>query len=333
MTLMLMMALILDKCLGEPRRFHPLVGFGHYALFLERKLYLSSSKSSSVLHIFSGILCWILAVLPVVLLVTFLMWAIHAYLPVYVYWISNVVILYFTVGQKSLHEHGLAVYQPLSSYDKNLQACSSKELNDLCQSRTALSMIVSRDTKEATPQQIATSTIETITENTHDAVIGPMIFFIFMGAPGAILFRLCNTLDAMWGYRTDRYEKFGKWSARADDLLGYIPARVTALLMVLASPMNIIKTIKSIWITGRAWYSPNAGLVMAAGAGALGIKLGGNAIYNGKEKGRLLLGFGKTVCIDDIKRSIQLMYKTSILLIMVVAVLEWIVGLNVMPFL
>lgn len=309
MSLFLIVALLLDETFAEPRRFHPLIGFGRYANFLEKTFYTSSKK----LCFLAGVICWCLAVLPFVALTIVLMWITVTYLPFYVYWLLNAGILYLTIGQKSLKQHANAVYKPLLKSDSA----------NLKQARYALSMIVSRDTGQATPEQISTATIETVTENTHDAVIGPMIFFILLGAPGAVLFRLSNTLDAMWGYRNERFEYFGKFSARMDDVLGYLPARITALLMALAAPLNMMQTLKSIWLTGRAWYSPNAGLVMAAGAGALNITLGGNATYGGKPKARLSLGFGHAVNVAHIKQSIRLMYKTSFLLVLCIAVLEY----------
>ena len=317
MTLLLLVALILDEAFGELKRFHPLSAFGRYVNYLETTFYPSNNRYKFL----AGIMCWCLAVIPLVLLASVFIWICASYLPVYLYWLINSIILYFTIGQKSLREHARAVNEPLLS--------ASDDMQKLKQARIALSMIVSRDTQDATPNQMATATIETVTENTHDAIIAPIVFFILFGAPGAILFRLSNTLDAMWGYRTERYEQFGKWSARTDDVLGYIPARITAFLMVLSSPSNFINTIKSIWVTGRPWYSPNAGIVMAAGAGALGIKLGGTAVYQGVSKPRLDLGFGKAAELLDIKRSINLMYRTSVLLIVCIGLLEFLwVGLE-----
>lgn len=322
MTLILISALLLDECFGELKRFHPLIVFGNYALFLERHLYSDNKRWQFV----SGVCCWALAVLPIVALAVLIMWLVNSFSPSWVFYVVNIIVLYFTIGQKSLKQHAKAVSDPLAQVDGD----------NLNKARKELSMIVSRDTQQADPQHIATSTIETVTENTHDAVIGPMVFFIIAGAPAAILFRLSNTLDAMWGYRTERYELFGKCAARMDDVLGFIPARITSLLMALASPKYFFKTLKSIWITGRDWYSPNAGLVMAAGAGALNICLGGDAVYNGIKKTRLTLGLSKQAQpakVKDINRSINLMYKTSILLVLLVCILEYVVGYSVISVL
>lgn len=321
MTLLLMAALIMDECFGEIKRGHPLVVFGNYALFLERILYPTALDAKPIKKLAAGFVCWCLSVLPIVLFTVALMWLVDGYCSDLIFWIVNAVVLYFTVGQKSLKQHAHAVSVPLMQSEK--KQSENNKAEKLAEARFALSMIVSRDTGQATPQQISTATIETVTENTHDAVIGPMVFFILFGAPGAVLFRLSNTLDAMWGYRNERYEWFGKFSARADDVLGFMPARITAMLMAMTAPLNFINALKSIWFTGRAWYSPNAGLVMAAGAGALNIILGGNAVYDGKLKDRLSLGFGHAVKAGDVTRSIALMYKTSVLLIVIVAVLEY----------
>ena len=319
MTLLLLSALLLDECFGELKRFHPLIVFGNYALFLERLLYTGNIRWQFM----AGVCCWALAVLPVVVLSVFIMWLVYSLCPSWVFYVVNIIVLYFTIGQKSLKQHAKAVSDPLAQAD---------DAGNLNKARKALSMIVSRDTQQADPQHMATSTIETVTENTHDAVIGPMVFFIIAGAPAAILFRLSNTLDAMWGYRTERYELFGKCSARMDDVLGFIPARITSLLMAFSIPKYFIQTLKSIWITGRNWYSPNAGLVMAAGAGALNIRLGGDAIYNGIKKARLTLGLpqGATAAkVEVITRSIKLMYKTSVLLILFIAVFEYVIGYSI----
>ena len=317
MALLLVAALLLDEWFAETRRFHPLVGFGNYALWLERRFYTQDTKRLFMM----GCMCWCLAVIPIVFLSAGFMWLLSLYGPSWLYFSVSAVVLYFTIGQKSLKQHGQAVAKPLVEY----LSCKTNQQSELNASRHALSMIVSRDTQSANPEQIATATIETITENTHDAVIGPLVFFVAFGVPGAVLFRLANTLDAMWGYRTDRYERFGKFAARSDDVLGYVPARITSLLMALCHPTHFIHSLKSILSTGRRWYSPNAGLVMAAGAGALNIRLGGDAVYHGKRKTRLILGLEKEAKLPtalDIQRSIWLMYKTSVLFVMMICIYE-----------
>ncbi len=314
MVYLMLMALLMDECFSEVKKFHPLVGFGHYVNFIEKILY---SKNNSYLFL-RGVLSWCLAIIPPLLLLAVCLMIFKRLLPNYGVWLVECSILYFTLGQKSLKQHAIAVAIPL------------KEGN-LKQARFSLSMIVSRDTKELTNVQISTATVETVTENTHDGVIGPLVFFVLFGPLGAVLFRLSNTLDAMWGYRNEKYELFGKCSARMDDVLGFIPARITVLLMALLSLRKIGRVCKSVWLTGRQWYSPNAGIVMAAGAGILDVKLGGDAVYDGKKKSRLSLGFGKQCTLTSIIESIRLMYGCSALLICLLLAWQFKFSLGLMP--
>ncbi len=302
MVYFIVIALLMDEFFAEVKKYHPLVGFGHYANFIEKIMYLKSSRKSHSALFIRGLLSWCLAVILPLLLLAACLTVLQQSFPDYVVWSIECIILYFTLGQKSLKQHGLAVAMPLKA-------------GDLKQARFALSMIVSRDTSELNDRQISTATVETITENTHDAIIGPLFFFIVFGPLGAVLFRLSNTLDAMWGYHNEKYEFFGKFAARMDDVLGFISARITVLLMALASLKNIARVCKSVWLTGRQWYSPNAGIVMAAGAGALNVKLGGDAVYGGHKKNRLDLGFGKACTLKTINNSIALMYGCSVLLV------------------
>jgi adenosylcobinamide-phosphate synthase len=306
-SILMVSALCLDELLGEVKKYHPVIMFGNYANWIEQLTYQKK--------FISGILAWCLCVAPIVITFITIEYLLFEYSNIVIKSVFEIIVLYFTVGQKSLKQHAKAVADPLSG-------CGIQK-PDIHAARTAVSMIVSRDTQTLTEQQLATATIETVTENTHDAIIGPLVFFAIFGAPGAIIFRLCNTLDAMWGYHSDKYEKFGKFSARADDVLGYIPARITVLLMLVANPFRFKQTIKNIWTTGRRWYSPNAGIVMAAGAGALDVKLGGDAVYQGRHKTRLSLGYGNPPGVNHINQSIRLMYSCSLIFVSSMALAEY----------
>ncbi|MFT7109328.1 MAG: adenosylcobinamide-phosphate synthase [Psychrobacter glaciei] len=303
-SILIALSLCLDELLGEAKRFHPLVIFARYANWIERLTYKNKFNQ--------GVIAWCLSIIPVVIFFIVIEYLLFVYCNFYFKSVFEIIILYFTIGQKSLKQHAKAVFTPLINAD-------------VPQARIAVSMIVSRDTKTLNQQQLATATIETVTENTHDAVIGPLVFFVMFGIPGAVLFRLTNTLDAMWGYRSEKYEKFGKFSARADDVLGFIPARVTVFFMLLSRPQNLTQTISSVWNTGRRWYSPNAGIVMAAGAGALNVRLGGDAVYHGQKKTRLDLGFGNLPYVKDIHKSIRLMYSCSCLFVISIGFVEWLI--------
>jgi adenosylcobinamide-phosphate synthase len=143
-----------------------------------------------------------------------------------------------------------------------------------------------------------------VLENGNDAVFGALFWFALAGAPGVVAYRLANTLDAMWGYRTARYLRFGWAAARLDDLLNYVPARLTALTYAAAGRFE--RALACWRAQAGAWESFNAGPVMAAGAGALGVRLGGAAVYHGAPKERPPLGEGDAPGARDIRRALAL---------------------------
>ncbi len=190
---------------------------------------------------------------------------------------------------------------------------------DLAQARQLTSYIVSRDTQAAQEADLSKAAAESLLENGNDAVFGTLFWFVVAGGPGALLFRLANTLDAMWGYRTPRFLAFGCFAARVDDVLNWIPARLTALSYVLLAATVADK--RRAWHCWRTqapdWSSPNAGPVMASGAGALGLALGGAAVYDGELEQRPPLGLGRAAAAADIGRAWRLVAATAVLWIAV----------------
>lgn len=273
-------ALLLDAWLGEPRRAHPLVAFGRLAVWIERRLYVDRRGA--------GVLAWSLAVLPSVLL----LWVAQHWLPPFAAWVLGVLVLYATLGLRSLGEHARPVAQALAA-------------GDLVGARAAVGRMVSRDTDALDASQVAAAATESVLENGNDAVFGALFWFAVLGAPGALLYRLANTLDAMWGYRTPRYERFGWAAARIDDVLNFVPARLTAFTYALFGDFA------GAWRCWRTqapqWDSPNAGPVMAAGAGALGVSLGGAAPYHGVWEARPELGEGVQPDAASIARALRLL--------------------------
>lgn len=297
----------LDWRLGEATRWHPLVGFGNLAQRIEKKW---NRSDASVRHRFLiGICAWLLVVMPIVLLCwSFTLWL--ARVDAIAAMMLHVSLLYFSLGLRSLREHTLPIAQALAD-------------DDLPLARTLTARIVSRDTSQSQETELARAGVESLLENGNDAVFGTLFWFVIAGGPGALLFRLANTLDAMWGYRSARFLQFGCAAARIDDVLNFIPARLTALSYV------VLGSSKSAWQCWRSqapsWDSPNAGPVMASGAGALQISVGGSAIYDGEVEQRPTLGCGTTARGGDIVRAWKLVAKTTwlwLLLMMCVALLH-----------
>jgi adenosylcobinamide-phosphate synthase len=178
------------------------------------------------------------------------------------------------------------------------------DADDLAQARQCVAHMVSRETAQMQATDVARATVESVLENGNDALFGAVFWFAVAGAPGVVLYRLANTLDAMWGYRTDRYLHFGWAAARLDDALNFVPARLTALSYALCGRFPVAFAC---WrAQAPAWASPNAGPVMAAGAGALGIELGGPAKYDGQWHLRPALGVGHGASADDIGAALKL---------------------------
>jgi adenosylcobinamide-phosphate synthase len=295
-ALLVLVGVGLDMRLGEATRWHPLVGFGNLAIRFEKKYNTGHARISR------GALAWICAVLPLVLL-TWIVTYLFALIDVRIALVLHALLLYFCLGLRSLRDHTMPIAQALMN-------------DELPQARALTARIVSRDTSNAQESDLAKAAVESLLENGNDAVFGTLFWFVIAGAPGAVLFRLANTLDAMWGYRTERFNEFGRVAARIDDALNFIPARLTALSYV------ILGNTKSAWQCWRAqaaaWSSPNAGPVMSAGAGALGVSLGGTAIYDGEVEQRPPLGIGPLATGADIARAWKLVKRTTMLWITVI---------------
>ena len=286
----LVLGLLIDHFVGEAKRWHPLVGFGDAASTLEKAANPSSDTEGKL----RGLFCWALMVLIPVMA----MCLIVSQLSGLALLVVNALVVYFVVGLKSLAEHGRNVAVPLLA-------------GDLPAARQLIAMMVSRDTDMLTQQQVASAACESVLENGSDAIFAALFWFCLLGAPGAILYRGANTLDAMWGYKTDRYRSFGWAAARIDDVLNWLPARLTALSYSLLG--NFSSGLKCARQQGGLTDSPNAGYVMAAGAGALGISMGGGAIYHGEEHQRPIFGVGRVAEAIDIERAIALVQRASVL--------------------
>ncbi|WP_292954659.1 adenosylcobinamide-phosphate synthase CbiB [Neptuniibacter sp. UBA847] len=276
-ALSVLIALVLDYFFKEPKRFHPLVGFGNWVSILEKRLRQGSQDKLTFLHKVDtkqlGMMAWCIAVIPIVIVGWSVQFSLSQW-PI-VSAIFGGIVLYLCIGWQSLLGHALAIATPL------------KEGN-MVDARQAVGMIVSRDTSELSGEAIASAATESVLENGADAIYSAIFWFCLLGIPGVILYRLSNTLDAMWGYKSERYLQFGWCAARMDDLLNYVPARLTALSYSLLGDSEL--AFKAWRQQAKTWKSPNAGPVMASGAGAINVSLGGAAIYHGELQQRPALG-------------------------------------------
>lgn len=200
------------------------------------------------------------------------------------------------LGGRSLAREGLVMQRLL-------------ERDNLPGARDRLGHLCARDATGLTAGELARASVESLAENTSDAVVAPLLWGALAGVPGLLGYRAVNTLDAMVGYRSDRYLRFGWASARLDDLVNLVPARVSAALTVAAAPLvgGHAADAWRIWRRdGSRHPSPNAGPVEAASAGALGVTLGGSNIYGGASEDRGALGDGPAVVVADLARSVRL---------------------------
>ncbi|WP_194721137.1 adenosylcobinamide-phosphate synthase CbiB [Noviherbaspirillum malthae] len=305
-ALLMLAGVVLDWLLGEPRRFHPLVGFGRIAGMIERRCNAGGDGTKRYLL---GIAGWTLAVLPLVMLAAFLLQAAMGAHTLFGMAL-HALLLYFCIGLRSLRDHMLPIASALAAGKLDL-------------ARELTSRIVSRDTARAGESDLAKAAVESTLENGNDAVFGTLFWFAVAGGSGALLFRLANTLDAMWGYRNARFLRYGWMAARTDDALNWLPARLTALSYML---LGDGRRARECWRTqASAWPSPNAGPVMSTGAGALGLALGGTAEYDGVMETRPPLGSGKPAEAADIGRAWRLVARTTALWIVAAASLAFLI--------
>lgn len=289
LTVTVILAVALDYLLGEPRSaYHPLCIFGKYANAVENCL-LRPGQSAACRQIAGGF----------ALLVSLTPWLAWLYFlpewPPVLQAAVNIASVYFCIAARSLKQHAMAVHQAL------LQS-------DLPLARLEVGKIVSRQTENMDTLAIRRAAIESVLENGADAVFAPLFWFLALGPFGALLYRFSNTLDAMWGYKNRRYLHFGRAAARFDDLLNWIPARLTALSYALLG--NTRKALRAWHSHAHLLDSPNAGPVMSAGAGALALQLGGPACYHGRLKQKPWFGGERMPENQDIPRACGLIYRT-----------------------
>lgn len=275
-----------DLAFADPRRGHPVAGFGRLASALERACWADERGRGAA---YTGVL---------VGCITASGWAAQRATKGRPVAEAAVVAAttWVVLGGRSLTREGSAIAKEL-------------ELGDLAGARDRLAHLCAREAAGLSPGEIARASVESLAENTSDAVVAPLLWGALAGVPGLLGYRAANTLDAMVGYRSERYLRFGWASARLDDLVNLVPARVAAALTVAAAPLVGGSRAEAwrIWRRDASRHpSPNAGPVEAAGAGALGVTLGGSNTYDGTTEDRGTLGDGPPVVVADLSRAVRL---------------------------
>ena len=297
-------AILLDLLFGDPKnRFHPTAWIG----ILIGSITTRMKNENYNLEKFGGIFIVLIPVCISIVVLLGLDFSIDLIsvesLSILISIISGVVLFKMTIAIKGMERHALAV---LDSIQKN----------DLTQARTNLSMIVKRNTKNLDKNHILSGTLESLSENIVDGITGPMFYFAIFGLPGAFVYRIVNTVDSMGGYKTQMFKNLGWFGANCDNVLNYIPSRLTGLTIVLGSMLlghdwkNCYEIFKR---DGKKTDSPNAGYPMAAFAGALGTKFEKLEHYS--------LGTGEyEITSKKVKDAISLMKVTSLLFFGIVSI-------------
>ncbi|MCR5847589.1 MAG: adenosylcobinamide-phosphate synthase CbiB [Lachnospiraceae bacterium] len=292
----------LDLLIGDPHRLiHPVQIIGYLISFLE-KLFLKENDSDKK-KFFKGVLTVLIVSILTLLVTTFLTfisYKIHIYLGLAV----EAIMTYQILATKSLKVESMKVYKALT--EKGLD-----------EGRKAVSMIVGRDTENLSAEGVIKACVETVAENTSDGVIAPMLCTFIGGPVLGFLYKAINTMDSMIGYKNDKYMFFGRAAAKTDDLVNFIPSRISALLLIFScnisgkdfSSRNAMKIFKRDRFNHT---SPNSAQTEAACAGALGLKLAGDAYYFGKIVKKPYIGDElRKIETEDIKRINKLMVVTA----------------------
>ena len=307
-------AFLLDLCFGDPQWFpHPVRLVGKLASATERLF-----RAMRLLPLrLAGVLTALTVIVSTAGVVQVLVWQ-AARLHTLVGVAASILLLYFAIAPRDLYAHAAAVRDALLAGDLEL-------------ARAKVSMMVGRDTTSLDDEGVARAVVESVAENTSDGVIAPLFYGILFGPAGAWLYKASNTLDSMFGYRNERYREFGWASARFDDLLNYLPARLTVLAVAGAAfilRLDPAASIRSVRLCARKHESPNAGYPESAFAGALGVTLGGERSYGGVTKTVPTLGIRNgAMDAGTITSAMRLMYATATLFLAAGTALLFVAGM------
>ena len=291
---------LLDLWLGDPASLpHPVVYMGKWIAGGEHRLNRGGWRRTK------GAVFALVSIMGV-----FLLWRMveHLLTGTWALVLLNSVVVFFCLAGHTLRQEVRLVFQAV---DRSTE-----------EGRRQVARIVGRDTSELSPQEIRTAALETLAENLSDGVIAPLFWYGLLGAPGMLAYKMVNTLDSMIGYQTERYLRFGCWAAHLDDVANYLPARLTAVLMVVATAdyKKLGRRLCFVWHYGPQHASPNSGYPEAALAGILDCRFGGPHYYFGEYFYKPYIGeHERPLTTQDMHRSIRLCFVAECLAVIVAA--------------
>ena len=300
--LSLLIGWLLDLMVGDPQRLpHPVVWFGKMIAACERKLNRGTNRK----------LKGALTAVGLILFVFVFTWMLRKVLGCFALYLFDAIAIFYGLAGTTLIREVRAVFLAL---DRSLD-----------EGRRQVARIVGRDTSELSAQEVRTAALETLAENLSDGVIAPLFWLAILGTPGMLAYKMVNTLDSMIGYKTDRYRDFGCWAAHIDDIANYIPARLTALLMLTFSPPKLggvrggLNRLKFVRKYGRNHASPNSGYPEAALAAILDCRFGGPHYYFGELFDKPYIGTnGRLLTTEDMKKAVRVNRTAEILMVAIV---------------
>ena len=289
----LLIGWVLDLLFGDPQRLpHPIVWFGRIIAFCEHRLNKGSHRKLKGAFVAVGLIAATFGIGTII----------NCKLSI----LNFVIVFYCLAGTTLIRE----VREVFRAVDRSLE-----------EGRAQVARIVGRDTSELTAQEVRTAALETLAENLSDGVIAPLFWFMLLGTPGMLAYKMVNTLDSMIGYRTERYRDFGCWAAHIDDIANFIPARLTALLMIIVATKPQLAGF--VWRNGRNHASPNSGYPEAALAGILNCRFGGTHTYFGQVFEKPYIGENdRLLTTDDMKTAVRVNRTAEVLMVAMVVVVS-----------
>ena len=296
----LILGWLLDLLFGDPSRLpHPIVWFGKWIATGEKSL--NKDRHRKIKGAFFVCIS--------ILLLFSISWALLNLIPIppYIALAINAILIFYCLAGHTLRKEVRMVFEAVDRSTED--------------GRKQVARIVGRDTSELSPQEIRTAALETLAENLSDGVIAPLFWYAIFGVPGMLTYKLINTFDSMVGYQNERYKDFGCWAAHIDDIANYIPARITALLMIIVAPVwNKWRLLRFVFHFGPQHASPNSGWPEAALAGILNCRFGGPHNYFGEYFYKPYIGTNeRELTTKDMRKSIMVCLLAEIVAIAIIS--------------